>query len=158
MKVADASFLISAEQIQRWDLLASLGGGFLTPGVIYLEVVERSLRLGHPGAQETKRQLFDSQIIRVLDPRRTSAAASPDEIVLQLAKEKKATFYSDDHTLIRRARRDGLIAYRFPDALLILLKAKQVSSEEYQTLLLELRARGRIDEPTLLLYFKLAGI
>jgi len=155
MKVVDASFLISAEQIRRWDLLAKLEGDFLTPKAIYKEVVERGLQLGHPGAQETKRRLFDRRIVRLRDPEEVPAEASPDELVLKLAQEEEADLYCDDQTLIRRAKRAGLTAYRSPDALLILLKAGKLKPGEYRALLLELRARLRIDEPTLLLYLGL---
>ncbi|OGF55085.1 MAG: hypothetical protein A2Z21_04690 [Candidatus Fraserbacteria bacterium RBG_16_55_9] len=146
------------KQIRRWDLFSRLSGGYLTPNVVYREVVEQGMRLGYPGAQETRRQLFDSHIIRRVDPQKIPVGASPDGIVLQLAREKKATLYSDDQTLIRRAQRAGLSAFRFPDALLILLQAMKISSAEYPALLLELRARGRIDDATRLLYLKLAGI
>lgn len=157
-KVVDASFLISAEQIRRWDLLPKLGGDFLTAPVVYTEVVERGLQLGYPDAQETKRQLFDRQTIQLRDPKAVPGGASPDAVVLQLALEAKGELYSDDTALVRRARLAGLAAYRFPDALLILLKAGRVSpAAEYRTLLLELRARSRIDEPTLQLYLLLGG-
>lgn len=157
-KVMDASFLISTEQIRRWDLLPKLGGDLLTPRVVYTEVVERGVQLGHPDAQETKRQLFDRQIVQLSDPKAVPKDASPDTVVLQLALEAKAELYSDDTTLIHRARLAGLAAYRLPDALLILLKAGKVSPAEYRMLLLELRARRRIDEPTLQLYLGLGGI
>lgn len=158
MKVVDASFLISLEQIRRWDLLPKLGADLFTPQVVYTEVVERGVQLGYPDAQETKRQLFDRQIVQRCDPKTVPADASPDMVVLQLAVEAKAELLADDTALVRRARRAGLAAYRVPDVLLILLKAGRVTAAEYRALLLERRARSRIDEPTLQLYLGLGGV
>ncbi|MBI3327379.1 MAG: hypothetical protein HYZ81_11845 [Nitrospinae bacterium] len=157
-KVVDASCLISLEHIRRWDLLPKLGGDLLTPQVVYTEVVARGIQLGYPDAQETKRQLFDRQIVRLCDPQAIAAGASPDAVVLQLAVEAKAELYADDTALVRRARRAGVAAYRVPDVLLILLKAGQMSPAEYRMLLLELRAHNRIDEPTPQLYVGLGGV
>lgn len=153
--VLDTSFLISFSRIDRLELLREPDWELVAPRVVYHEAVEEGLKEGYPDAAEIARS-FDRGHIEVLESR-GAAGRSADEEVLRLAQEEGAILYSDDRGLLRRAARSGLRTVSSPDFLLVLHRGGRLTAEGYRSLLLRLRAEGRIDRPTMERYLKLGG-
>lgn len=153
--VLDTSFLISFSRIGHLELLRGPDWDLIAPQAVYREAVEEGLNEGYPDAAEIAR-FFDRGYIEVLESP-DAIERRADEEVLELAQEEGAILCSDDRGLLRRAQRAGLRTVSSPDLLFMLHRGGRHTFAGYRSLLLQLRAEGRIDRLTMERYRKLGG-
>lgn len=157
MKIAiDSSTLISLAKINALHFLKKKGEKMMCSSSVYEETVnqalldkfEESIRLS---------ELFNESHITVVNNvknREIKGISSTDAEIISLAMEEKATLYANDTKLAAKAREQGLNTYGSADILLMALRKKHITKNEFCTFLGNLVKTKRLSEKNMDVYVK----
>src|SRR3989338_8691358 len=110
--VIDSSSIISLCKCGLESFLKKSGWKFISVKEIFHEVVERGFAEGYVDALAAKK-LFDEGVITLAEIKgKIPELLTPDEKVIELAKERKAVVLSNDQKLGRKAVGMGVVAFR----------------------------------------------
>ena len=147
--VVDSSTLITLAGAGALDLLKLVPHRARTVSAVHRETVEVGVARGIADAAAIA-AAFAQRVVAIQEPRRKDrlpGISLADSLVLHLAVELGAAcVFTNDRTLFRKARQQGLVAGISAELVLDLHTEGRISQQRRDALLKEFVARGRYSE------------